>query len=83
MSTITAPEIVTTAAKIPALKFPVGAVVCEPQLSRTPYTIEGAHENIAPGQLLLAPLDSRKRRNRATWYFAFPADLEVLKTTPE
>lgn len=56
----------------------IGTIVCEPQINRTAYTIEGTDEATAPGQVLLAPLDARQRRDRATWYYAFPEDLEII-----
>lgn len=57
--------------------IPVGTLVCEPQIDRTPYTVEGA-DAIAPGQVLLAPADPVRRLDRATWYYAWPSDLELL-----
>jgi hypothetical protein len=56
----------------------IGTIVCEPQINRTAYTIEGTDEATAPGQVLLAPLDMRRRRDRSTWYYSFPEHLEII-----
>lgn len=55
-----------------------GAVVCEPQIDRTPFVVIEPGETV--GTVLVAPLDPRKRRNRTLWYYAFVEDLERWST---
>lgn len=57
----------------------IGDVVVEAAIDpHTQYTVEAEGGALAPGQLLLAPCDERRRRDRANWYYSFPAELQVI-----
>jgi hypothetical protein len=69
-------KIESEAAQRPTMPMQRVTVVCEPQIDRTPFVVIEPGETV--GTVLVAPLNPRKRRNRALWYYAFVEDLERL-----